>query len=272
MAAVRLGGIFALLFATLAFGTSKQVQALVKEGNRLYQENKYLEAADTLKKAYGLEPSPVLLYNIARAYDQAGEQQSALDYYRQYVSSAATDPSLVKKANLSMDRIRNMMAKDEADKKVREAEKQRLFDEAKAAREKAAQEAEAAKKQRESYEAKDAAARAAAQKKTDTRLYATIAAGAFAVVSLGVGIGFGVASNGSKSSFLTATTVNDKRAYEASTKQQAVIADVSFALSIAAAIAAVVLVPKGSDDPPKSVNVALAPLSGGGFVSFGVRF
>lgn len=272
MAAVRLGGMIALLSFTLAFGAGPKVQSLVKEGNKLYQENKYLEAAETLKKAYSLEPSPVLLYNIARAYDQAGEAQSALDYYRQYTSSESTDPALVKKANLSMDRIRNAMAKDEADKKVREAEKQRLSDEAKAAKEKAAAEAEAAKKQREQYEAKDAAQRAAAAKKTDTRLYATIAAGGFAVVALGVGIGFGIAANGSKSSFLTASSVNDKRAYEAATRSQAVIADVSFAISLAAAIAAVVLVPKGSDEPAKSVNVALAPVAGGGVFSVGGRF
>lgn len=272
MAAVRLGGIIALLLSTLAFGTSPKVQALVKEGNKLYQENKYLEAAETLKKAHALEASPVLLYNIARAYDQAGEAQNALDYYRQYVSSDSTDPQLVKKANLSMDRIRNAIAKDEAEKKVREAEKQRLADEAKTAKEKAAAEADAAKKQREQYEAKDAAARAASQKKTDTRLYATIAAGAFAVAALGVGIGFGVAANGSKSSFLTAMSVNDKRAYETATRSQAVIADVSFALSLAAAIAAVVLVPKGSDDPPKSVSVALSPVNGGGLLGIAGRF
>jgi len=92
------------------------------------------------------------------------------------------------------------------------------------------------------------------------------------VAALGVGIGFGIAANGSKSSFLTASTVNDKRAYEAATKSQAVIDAVSFAPSLAAAIAAEVLVPKGSDEPAKSVNVALAPLNGGGMLSLGGRF
>jgi hypothetical protein len=172
-----------------------------------------------------------------------------------------------------MDRIRNGMAKDEAEKKVRDAEKQRLFDEAKKAQDKAAAEADAAKKQRDEYAARDAKARSVQQSKTDTRLYATIAAGAFAVAALGVGIGFGVAANGSKSSFLTATTVNDKRAYEAGTKSQALIADVSFALSLAAVIAAVVLVPKGgSDEPARSVNVAFAPLKGGAAVGVEVKW
>jgi len=53
-----------------------KVQALVKEGDKLYKENKYVEAAETLKKAYAIEPSPVLLYNIARAYDQRASCRS----------------------------------------------------------------------------------------------------------------------------------------------------------------------------------------------------
>ena len=272
MGAVRLGGALLLLLASPSWATGSKVQALVKEGDKLYKENKYVEAAETLKKAYALEPSPVLLYNIARAYDQAGELSTALDYYRQYTSQGSTDPKLVQKANLAMDRLRTLVAKNEADAKLQEAEKKRLADEAKAAKDKADQEAERSKKQREAYEAKEAQQRAQSQKKVDVRLYGTIATGAFAVVALGFGIGFGLEAQGSKSSFLTATTVNDKQAYEASTKSQALIADVSFALAVAAGIAAVVLVPKGSDDPPKSVQVTFVPLGGGGAFSLGGRF
>jgi len=272
MRAVRLGGLCALLCAGLALGANPKVTSLVKEGDRLYKDNKYAEAAETLKKAYALEPSPVLLYNIARAYDQAGELQPALDYYRQYTSQEGSDPALVKKANLAMDRLRTLVAKDEADKKLREAEKKRLEDEASQAKQKAESEAERAKAQREAYEAKEAKEREAAQKKTDTRLIATFATGGFAVAALGCGIGFGLAANGSKSSFLGAGSVADKQSLESQTKTQALVADLSFALAVAAGIATIVLVPKGSDEPPKSVQLGFAPLSGGGVVSFGGRF
>ncbi len=272
MRVTRLGGLCALLCAGLAFAANPKVTSLVKEGDRLYKENKYAEAAETLKKAYALEPSPVLLYNIARAYDQAGELQPALDYYRQYTSQEGTDPALVKKANLAMDRLRTLVAKGEADQKLREAEKKRLEDEAAKAKQKAETEAERSRAQREAFEAKEAREREAAQKKTDTRLIATVAVGGFALIAVGCGIGFGLAANGSKSSFLSAPTVAEKQRLESQTKTQSLVADVSFALAVAAGIATIVLVPKGSDEPPKQVQLGFAPLAGGGAVSFGGRF
>src|SRR5256885_12028992 len=93
-----------LLCAGLAAAANPTAAALIKDGDRLYKENKYREAAEALKKAYELEPAAVLLYNIARAFDQAGELQLALDNYRQFVGQEGADPGLVKKANLAMDR------------------------------------------------------------------------------------------------------------------------------------------------------------------------
>src|SRR4051794_10001770 len=67
----------------------------VKEGEKLYQAGKYREAAEALIKAQNLEPNPRLIYNIARAFDQAGDVVTALQYYQQYVGSAeGTDATL----------------------------------------------------------------------------------------------------------------------------------------------------------------------------------
>src|SRR4051794_41175050 len=100
---------------------------LMKEAEELYGKGEYREAAEKLKAANELEPHPKLIYNIARAYDQAGDNQLALDYYRQYVSSPAdTDPALMKKANLAMDRLRALLAKEEAVRAAQDAERKKL--------------------------------------------------------------------------------------------------------------------------------------------------
>jgi len=260
--AVVLGFLFCVSAVQAA---NPKVGALIKEGDRLYKENKYREAAEALKKAYDLEPAGVLLYNIARAYDQAGELKIALDYYRQFVGQPGADPALLKKANLAMDRLRTLVAKDEADRQVNDAEKKRLEDEAKLSRQRADEEAEKARAQKAAYEAKEKAALAAAQNKAGTRLAAGVVVGGIAVAALGSGIAFGVLAGSSKASFASAPTVADKRKFENETKTRALIADVSFATAAAAAIAAIIIFPKGSAEPAKAVEVVFAPAPGGAF-------
>jgi tetratricopeptide (TPR) repeat protein len=254
-----------LMCVSSAQAANPKVGALIKEGDRLYKENKYREAAEALKKAYDLEPAGVLLYNIARAYDQAGELKIALDYYRQFVGQEGTDPALVKKANLAMDRLRTLVAKDEAGRQVNDAEKKRLEEEARIAKERATDEAEKARVQKEAYEAKEKAAQAAAQSKTSARLVAGVAVGGLAVAALGTGIAFGVLAGSSKSSFTAANTVPEKKKFESETRTRALIADVSFATAAAAAIAAIIIFPKGSSQPEKAVEVVFAPAPGGAF-------
>ena len=261
-----------MIVSSLAQAANPKVAALVKEGDRLYKENKYREAAEALKKAYDLEPSPVLLYNIARAFDQAGELKLALENYRQFVGQEAADPQLVKKANLAMDRLRTLVAREEAGKQVQDADKKRLEDEAAAAKEKAAQEAEKARAQKEAYEAKEKAAQAAASKKTSTRLVAALVIGGVGVAALGSGIAFGVLATGSKNSFRSAGSVADKQRYANDTRTQSLIADVSFGVAIAAAVTAVIVFPKGGSEPEPSVQVVFAPTPGGAFAGVGGHF
>jgi len=258
--------VLGLLFCfSQAHAANPKASALVKEGDRLYKDNKYREAAEALKKAYDLEPAGVLLYNIGRAYDQAGELKIALDYYRQFVGQEGVDPGLVKKANLAMDRLRTLVAKDEATSQVNDAEKKRLEDEAKTAKERADAEAEKSRRQKEQYEAREKAAAADAQSKSSTRLVAGVTVAAVAVAALGTGIAFGVLSGSSKSSFQAATTVGDKKRLERETKTRALIADVSYVGAAAAAIVAIIVWPKGGSAPPKSVEVVLSPAPGGAY-------
>lgn len=263
----RLAILAALSLASLALGANPKASALAKDADRLYKDNKYKEAAETLRQAYEADPLGLYLYNIARAYDQAGELELSQEYYRKYVAlpSEESQPDLVKKANLAMDRLRTLVAKDEAGRQLNDAEKKRLEDEARVAKETAATEAEKARLQKESYEAKERAALEAAKGKTSARLVAGVVVGGLAVAGLGSGIAFGVLSGSSKSSFTSATTVADKKKFETETKTRALIADVSFAGAAAFAIAAIIVFPKGSAEPPKAVEVVFAPAPGGGY-------
>ncbi len=254
-----------LFLVSSAQAANPKVGALIKEGDRLYKENKYREAAEALKKAYDLEPAGVLLYNIARAYDQAGELKIALDYYRQFVGQEGSEPTLVKKANLAMDRLRTLVAKDEAGRQVNDAEKKRLEDEARVAREKAAAEAEKSRLQKEAYEAREKAALAAAQNKSGTRLAGGLVVSGVAVAALGSGIAFGVLASAAKARFKSATTVTDKQKFENETKTRSLIADVSYVTAAAAAIAAILIFPKGSSEPAKAVEVVFGPAPGGAY-------
>jgi len=278
LALMRPLALVALLLAGHAFAAPKasdQAKDLAKEADKLYKDNKYAEAAEKLQQAYDLEPNPTYLYNIARAWDQAGELQKSLDTYRKYVAqpSDQTKPDLVRKANLAMDRLRTLVAKAEADRQVQAAEKQRLEEEANKARERADAEAEAARLQREALAAKEKAAREDAERKSNSQKVVAFAVGGGAVVALGTSLGFALGAMGAKSAFNEATTAEVKDAKKSEAQTYAAVADVAVLVGLAAAVTAVILYPKGGEPPKSSVSVAVVPLSGGGaFASVGASF
>ena len=263
------------LVGAAAFAANPKASALAKDADRLYKDNKYKEAAEALKQAYDADPNGLYLYNIARAYDQAGELESSQEYYRKYVAlpSDEAQPDLVKKANLAMDRIRTLLARGSADKQVREAEKQRLEGDAKKAEARADAEAAEARKQRLEFAEKERLRKDAENKQVNVRKLAAYVTGGVGVVGLGMALGFGVGANGNREKFRTADTLALKQQYEAATRTTAAVADVTLLIGLAGGIAAVILYPKGGDEPDKSVSVALTPLpGGGGMASMGVTF
>ncbi|MEW5738192.1 MAG: hypothetical protein AB1938_04665 [Myxococcota bacterium] len=265
----------ALLLAGPALSAPSKASELAKEADKLYKDNKYAEAAEKLQQAYETDPNPLYLYNIARAWDQAGELQKSLDTYRQYTSlpSDQTRPDLVKKANLAMDRLRTLVAKAEADKQVQAAEKQRLEDEAKTARERADAEAEAAKLQRDALAAKEKAAREEAEKKASGQKTVAFVVGGVGVAALGTSLGLALGAQGAKNAYNKATSVDEKEALRGQAQTLAAVTDVMLVVGVAAAVTAIILYPKGGEAPKGSVSVALVPLAGGGaFASVGASF
>jgi tetratricopeptide (TPR) repeat protein len=261
----RLSLVLALLAAGAAVAANPKASALAKDADRLYKDNKYKEAAETLKQAYEAEPTPLYLYNIARAYDQAAELELSLEYYRKYVGlpSEDTQPDLVKKANLAMDRIRTLVARGEADKKVNDAEKKRLEDDAKKAEARAEAEASEARKQRREFEAKEKARREAESQRINGRKLIAYGTGGAGIACLGSALIFGIASNANKDAFRKSETLADKRRLETETRTTAAIADITLVVGVAAAIATVIIYPKDAE-PERSVNVVLVPTVGGG--------
>ena len=254
----RLASFAVLALAATALAANPKATQLAKDGDRLYKEGKYREAAESLKQAYELDKNPVFLFNIARAYDQAGELQTALDTYREYIGLADTDAQLVKRANLAMDRLRALVARGAADKEVQAAEAKRLKEEAEAARRKADEEAERARRQKEEYDAKEAARLREQNKGASGRRVAGIVIGALALAAVGVGIGFGVTASSAKGSFTSAITLDEKRRFEAQTRQAALIADVALAAALALGITFAIVFP-WSSLVSSDVHVAFGP-------------
>ncbi|MDF1563992.1 MAG: TonB-dependent receptor [Deltaproteobacteria bacterium] len=64
-------------------------------GMELIRTGEYEEGVAALERAYELKPHPVVIFNIARAWTDAGEPERALHYYRRYLESDPADRSKV---------------------------------------------------------------------------------------------------------------------------------------------------------------------------------
>ena len=61
--------------------------ALFKHSDEAYKRGDFRGAVNDLEKAYSLEPVPVLLYNLGRAYEGLGETKKAIDAYERYLKA-----------------------------------------------------------------------------------------------------------------------------------------------------------------------------------------
>ena len=65
---------------------------LFEESETAFAERRYEAATTLLREAYALEPEPVLLYNLARAFEELGDDVHALEAIDAYLASSI-DPS-----------------------------------------------------------------------------------------------------------------------------------------------------------------------------------
>lgn len=62
---------------------------LFELGGEKYRAGDFAGAVELLTEAYDLHPEPVILYNLARAYEGMGEDVQARDAYARYLDSGA---------------------------------------------------------------------------------------------------------------------------------------------------------------------------------------
>jgi tetratricopeptide (TPR) repeat protein len=131
---MRRGGTRALallalsLFVTSAAAQPTDVQQarekaleLFRQSEEEYRQGRFDEAAKLLEEAHRLHDEPVLLYNLARAYEGMGEREKAVDAYQRFLqrSPDTKDKGAIEK------RIQTLN-KEIADQRQLQSEKQQL--------------------------------------------------------------------------------------------------------------------------------------------------
>lgn len=240
---------------------AKNPAALVKEGERLYNAGKYREAAEVLKKAQEAQPNPKLIYNIARAYEQAGDLRESLSYYQQYVgqNTEEADPTLLKRSALAIDRLRVLIDKEEKAAAEAETERKRLQEQADASRRKAEEEQAAARRAEDVSRQQQKAEQERAMADYRRSRVIAFSLGGLSAVSLGGGLFFGLQARDSRDKFDDATNLDGKKAAADTTRSKALLADIGLGVGLAAAIGAIVVFPKEGPPAEGEVRLTLAP-------------
>jgi tetratricopeptide (TPR) repeat protein len=104
---------------------------LFEESETAYNEGRFEEAAAMLRRAYELNPDPVLRYNLARALEGAGDLDGAIEHYEGYLEESpdASDAGAVEARVRTLRRQRDALADGDADEEDVE-ESDELVDEA----------------------------------------------------------------------------------------------------------------------------------------------
>ncbi len=76
-----------MLIAGPSFAQTAEEKAkvLYEEGVGAFQEQDYGTALQRFERAYMLDPSPVLLYNLARAHEEMGHAREAAEHFQMYL-------------------------------------------------------------------------------------------------------------------------------------------------------------------------------------------
>ncbi|MFY2563801.1 TonB-dependent receptor domain-containing protein [Corallococcus terminator] len=88
----RVGLLALCLCATQVLADARlEARRHFRNGMSLIGKKDYDEGIAELEQAYAIKPHPNVLYNIARAYQDAGRTAEALDAYKRYVASSPVD-------------------------------------------------------------------------------------------------------------------------------------------------------------------------------------
>ena len=75
----------------------RRARQLAHEGELAYADGRFDEAAVLIRRAYELYPEPLLLHNLGRALESAGDEGGAVDAYERYLEEVpdAEDRALI---------------------------------------------------------------------------------------------------------------------------------------------------------------------------------
>ncbi|HEU5075524.1 MAG TPA: PEGA domain-containing protein [Polyangiaceae bacterium] len=79
----------------------ERAKELYEQAAAAYAARKNFEAIELFRQSGALEPSPLLSYNMALAYEEAGDLRNALKYFREYASAAGQDDAAEVQARIS---------------------------------------------------------------------------------------------------------------------------------------------------------------------------
>lgn len=234
---VMLSGI---VFATTAVpvssahaGVKEQAAEAYGQGVEAFKEKDFKTALGHFDHAFKLDPSPILLYNIARCHEEMGALDPAISNFQLYLA----------KAPKSSDR-------EDVERRIRvmEAIKRR--------------QAAAAPTGPDIVVVEDDA--------MQWWGYGLLGAGA---VGLALGGGFGVAADSAAEQHREATTRSDKSTFEDDANSNATIANASYVIGGVLALAgASIIIWDLAVGGTTSVEVAPVPAAGGGGVSIRATF
>lgn len=83
------------------------LRRLVDDGMRAIKRKRYLEGIALLNRAYEQRPHPNILFNIGRAYEDAGQTRRAIDTYERYLESNPRDS---RRVNSRLTKLRARLA------------------------------------------------------------------------------------------------------------------------------------------------------------------
>jgi iron complex outermembrane receptor protein len=112
----RAGALALVLYAGSAFGDARlEARRHFRTGMSLIAQGQYDQGIAELLVAYSIKPHPNVLYNIARAYQDAGLLTEAADYLRRYI---AANPPDVATAQATLVKLEESLRAAEAAKQA----------------------------------------------------------------------------------------------------------------------------------------------------------
>jgi PEGA domain len=90
-------------------GDDAEARRYFSEGNRAYQDGRYVDALASYREAYRLAPRPRVLYNLGRCEERLGNLESAYGHYERFLREGKPDPTTRAAVEATLDELRSRL-------------------------------------------------------------------------------------------------------------------------------------------------------------------